>query len=127
MKSLIISIISMAVIIGSWGIFVSFADKNIHELTDMIEDDIMVSVYDEDWTTAKAQFKELSAKWHSQKKIYTFFFDTLPVLETDYSIARAKHYIYAENVPLAAGELSSIEEQLGFLHMNELLTLDNIF
>lgn len=127
MRALIISIISMAVVIGSWGIFVGYADKNIHELTNMIEDDIMISVYAEDWSTAKAQYKVLSDKWHSQKKVYTFFFDTLPVLEADYSIAKVKHYIYAENVPLAAGELSCIKEQLGFLHMNELITLDNIF
>jgi hypothetical protein len=127
MKALIISAISMAVIIGSWGIFVSYADKNIHELTNMIEDDIMISVYAEDWSTAKAQYKVLSEKWHSQKKVYTFFFDTLPVLQADYSIARVENYIYAEDVPLAAGELSCIKEQLGFLHTNELITLDNIF
>jgi len=127
MKSLVISIISIGIIAASWGIFVNYADKNIHELKNIIEDEITISVYAEDWDSAKTQFKELSDKWHKQKKVYSFFLDTAAVMETDYSIARAKNYIYAEDVPLAAGELNCIGEQLGFLHLNELFTLDNVF
>ncbi|MEL7655662.1 MAG: DUF4363 family protein [Bacillota bacterium] len=127
MRALIISIISISVFVAGWGIFVNYADKNIHELKNMIEKEITVSVYAEDWDNAKVQLKDLSDKWHKQKKIYTFFFDTRAVMETDYSIARAKNYINAENIPLASGELSCINEQLGFLHLNELITIDNIF
>ena len=127
MKALIISIISMVLVVAGWGIFVNYADKNIHELKNMIEKEIVVSVYADDWDSANVQFKDLSDKWHKQKKIYTFFFDTQAVMETDYSIARAKNYIYAKDIPLASGELSCINEQLGFLHLNELITLDNVF
>ena len=127
MRALITSIISISIIIAGWGIFVNYADKNIHELKNMIEKEIIVSVYAEDWDSAKVQFKDLSGKWHKQKKIYAFFFDTGAVMETDYSIAKAKNYIYAEDIPLASGELSCVNEQLGFLHLNELITLDNVF
>jgi hypothetical protein len=126
-KALIISIISVAVLITSWGIFVNYSDKTIHKLMNSIEDDILISVYAEDWGKAEKQYNDFSKKWHKQKKIYTFFFNTKDVNDTDYSIARAKNYIYAKNVPLASGELNCIQEQLKFLHLNELITIDNVF
>lgn len=127
MRALIISILSVAVIIASWGIFVNYSDKSIHEMTNAIEDEILISVYAEDWTNAQAQFDEFSKKWHKEKKIYSFFYSTVSLNETDYSIARAKNYIYSENIALSSGELSCIKEQLGFLHLNELISLDNLF
>lgn len=127
MKALIVSFISIAVIIASWGIFVNYSDKNIHKLMNAIEDDILISVYAEDWDRAEEQFNDMAGKWHKQKKIYSFFFNTMDINETDYSIARAKNYIYARDLPLAAGELNCVQEQLKFLHLNELITLDNTF
>lgn len=127
MRSLVVSVICMAVIISGWGVFVNHADRNIHELTGMIDNDILKSVYAEDWDSAQAQFADLSKKWHEQKKTYTYFFHTEAIMETDYSIARAEGYIKSNNVPLAAGELNLVRKQLGFLHLNELITLDNVF
>lgn len=127
MKALIVSITSMAVIIAGWGIFVNYSDKNIHELMNNIEDNILISVYAEDWIQAEDQFNNLSKQWHKNKKIYSFFFNTSAINETDYSIARAKNYIYARDIALASGELNCVKEQLGFLHLNELITLDNVF
>ena len=127
MKALIISFISIAVVVASWGVFVNYSDKNIHGLMNSIEDDILISVYAQDWDKAEKQFNDMAKKWHKQKKIYSFFFNTVDINETDYSIARAKNYIYARDIPLAAGELNCVREQLKFLHLNELITLDNTF
>jgi hypothetical protein len=127
MKSLIISFISIAVMIAGWSIFVDYSDKNIHGLMNSIEDDILISVYAQDWDKAEKQFNGMAEKWHKQKKIYSFFFNTVDINETDYSIAKAKNYIYARDLPLAAGELNCTKEQLRFLHLNELITLDNVF
>ncbi|HVI42376.1 MAG TPA: DUF4363 family protein [Anaerovoracaceae bacterium] len=127
MRALIISIVTVAVMISGWSIFVNYSDKNIHQLMNSIEDDILISVYAEDWDKAEDQYNDLSEKWHKQKKIYTFFFNTKDINDTDYSIARAKNYIYAKDVPLASGELNCIQEQLKFLHLNELITIDNVF
>ena len=49
MKALIISIISMAVLIAGWGIFVNYSDKSIHKLMNSIEDDILVNVNAQEW------------------------------------------------------------------------------
>jgi hypothetical protein len=127
MKALIVSIISMAVLISGWGIFVSYSDKTIHKLMNGIEDDILVSVYAQEWDKAEKQFDKVSKDWHKQKGIYTFFFNTKEINDTDYSIARAKYYIKAKDLALATGELNCIQEQLKFLHLNELITLDNVF
>jgi hypothetical protein len=127
MKALIISFISITVVLTTWGIFVNYSDKNIHGLMDSIEDDILISVYAEDWSKAEKEFNDMAKKWHKQKKVYSFFFNTVDINETDYSIARAKNYIYARDLPLAAGELNCVREQLKFLHLNELITLDNTF
>jgi hypothetical protein len=48
-------------------------------------------------------------------------------MDTDFSIAKAEAYIAMQDVALSMGELSHIKEQLGFLHSNELITLENIF
>ena len=127
MRALIISILSIVVLVTSWSIFVNYSDKNIHKLMNTIEDDILISVYAEDWDKAEDQLNDLSKKWHKQKKVYSFFFNTMDINDTDFSIARAKNYIYAKDVPLASGELNCVKEQLEFLHLNELITLDNVF
>ncbi len=127
MKSLIVSFVSIAVIIGGWLIFVGYADKNIHELVNAVDDRIIASVYAGDWEDAAAQIQRLSDQWHDHKKIYTFFFNTSSIMETEYAIAQAEYYIKSKDTALSAGELILIKEQLGFLHLNELITLDNIF
>lgn len=127
MRALLTSILCIAVIVASWSIFVNYSDKNIHKLMNTIEDDILISVYAEDWDKAEDQLNDLSKKWHKQKKVYSFFFNTMDINDTDFSIARAKNYVYAKDIPLASGELNCVKEKLGFLHLNELITLDNVF
>ena len=127
MKSLIISIVSLGLFVSGWCVFVNFTDKNLHQLMGKIEDDIIVSVYQGEWDQSLESFKEVSDAWHKQKKVYSFFLDTSAINETDYSFARADEYIKAKNLPLTVGELSCIKEQLGFLHLNEQITLENIF
>jgi hypothetical protein len=127
LRALIISVISMLVLVAGWGIFVKYTDEHLHELRNMIDEEILVSVSQEEWETASSSFEDLSEKWHKQKKVYSFFIDTQAINNTDYSIAKAKSYIKAEDYALATGELACIKEQLGFMHLNELITLENIF
>lgn len=127
MRTLLISILGMAVVIAGWSIFVNYSDDTIHKLINSIEEDILISVYAEDWEKAASQFDLLSKNWHDQKKIYSFFFNATDINNTDFSIARTKNYIHAKDLPLASGELNCIKEQLSFLHSNELITLDNVF
>ena len=127
MKSLTAALLSVAFILASWGIFVNYSDKNIHKMMNTIDDKILVSIDHEKWEHAEDQFDKLSDRWHRQKKIYTFFFNTAEINNTDYAIARADKYIKEKDAALSAGELNSIKGQLGFLHANELATIDNVF
>lgn len=126
MRALIISSISLVLLIIGWTIFSNYTDKNTHALMDCIENNIIISVQDENWDSAAQSFHKLSDQWHKNKKVYSFFLDTKDINNTDYSIARAKAYIAAENKALSTGELSAIKEQLKYLHSNELVALENI-
>ena len=126
MKSFIISFISIGILICGWGIFVHYADNHLHDLMNMIDEEILADANEGDWDSSAESFQELSNKWHDQKKIYSLFLDTEAVNNTDFSIARAKKYIESKDLALSAGELNCIREQLGFLHLNEIISLENI-
>lgn len=127
MRSLVISCAIIAAVVGGWLVFVNYADENVHRLINDIDNGLMVSVYAEDWEKASEQMDLLSDQWRDHKKIYTFFFNTREILDMDCAIARAKHYIESQDTALSAGELNAVREQLEFLHLNELISLDNIF
>lgn len=127
MKSLAAALLSVAVILTAWGIFVNYSDQNIHKMTHSIDDKILKSIHSENWDLAEDQFSKLAERWHHQKRIYTYFFNTAEINNTDYAIARTEKYIEERDAALSSGELNSIKEQLGFLHANELATIDNIF
>ncbi len=127
MRSLIISIICFSILTISWALFVDYADENIHAMTGSIEDIIMKSITTEDWETADYQFEKLTDKWHKKKKVLTFFYHTSAINDTDFSIARAKGYIKSKDASMAIGELLCLKEQLAFLHLNDLITPENIF
>ncbi|MGI6731771.1 MAG: DUF4363 family protein [Anaerovoracaceae bacterium] len=127
MRALIISTIILLCLIFIWFTFVDYADENLHALIDIIEKNVAVSIQDDDWESAAQIFQQVSEQWHENKKVYSFFFNTSDVMDTDFSIAKAEAYIAMQDVALSMGELSHIKEQLGFLHSNELITLENIF
>ena len=127
MRALIISTIILLCLIFIWFTFVDYADENLHALIDIIEKNVAVSIQDDDWESAAQIFQQVSEQWHENKKVYSFFFNTSDVMDTDFSIAKAEAYIAMQDVALSMGELSHIKEQLGFLHSNELITLEYIF
>lgn len=127
MKSLIISIVCLGILVGGWFVFANFADDTLHSLMNYIEEDIMAETIDEDWSAAQKSMDNLSHRWHRYKKIYVFFLNTDDINQTDYSIARADYYIKAKDLSNSTGELACIKEQLRFLHLNETITLENIF
>jgi hypothetical protein len=127
LRALIISTIILLCLIFIWFTFVDYADENLHALIDIIEKNVAVSIQDDDWESAAQIFQQVSEQWHENKKVYSFFFNTSDVMDTDFSIAKAEAYIAMQDVALSMGELSHIKEQLGFLHSNELITLENIF
>lgn len=127
MKSLITSIIILALSIGGWLFFLSYTHDSLHSMIDQIKDEVLVSVDNQEWDEARKSFEDVADRWHKHKKKYSLFLDNAAIIDTDFSIARAKGYMMTEETALATGELKCIVEQLGFLHANERITLDNVF
>ena len=127
MKALIISILCLGVLVAIWTAFDSYSDARLDGYIYEINKLVMPAVEREDWESARAAFDRVSDDWHKYRKISTFFFDRRLLNETDYSIARAKYYIKAEDLSNSSGELASLKEQLTFFHSNESFNLANIF
>jgi hypothetical protein len=126
MRALIISIICLGTLVAIWGTFDSYSDSKLDNFINEIKDTIMPSIEREDWEAAESAFDSLSDDWHKYKKISTFFFDRRILNETDYSVARTKYYIKAQDLSNSSGELNCLKEQFSFFHSNESFSLANI-
>lgn len=128
MRNFVVSIICLGLLIGVWVVFDHYSKETIQGYMDQIDNNIIKTVEtEEQWGKAYSDFEALSKDWHKYKKSAAFFLDTEAINDTDYTIARAKYYIKAEDVSNASGELACLKEQLQFLHYNESLSWGNIF
>ena len=127
MRNFVISLLCMGLLIGIWAFFDSYSNSKIDSYKEELETNIIKTVELGDWDKASHDFDALSQDWHQYKKRAEFFLDTQMINDVDYSIAKAKYYIKAQDVSNSSGELSCLEDQLTFLHYNESLAPGNIF
>lgn len=126
MKALITSIISLAILVGCWGLFYHYSDQNLHDIISACEDAVMPAIENENWDTAFEAFQTQYEKWHDYRDKALFFLDTQQVNDADSNFAKTLMYIKAKDVSNSSGELLALTEQLRFLHENEGLSLRNI-
>ena len=126
MKALITSIISLAILVGCWGLFYHYSDQNLHDIITECEDAVMPAIENENWDTAFEAFQSQYEKWHNYRDKALFFLDTQQVNDADSNFAKTLMYIKAKDVSHSSGELLALTEQLRFLHENEGLSLRNI-
>ena len=119
MRDLIISIMAVALLIGTWLIFFDYSSDNIDSYTYSLKKEIIPAVEAEQWEESKQLMKNLDKDWHKYKKVALLFLDTQTVNEIDYTLARAIKYVKAEDVSNSSGELNSMIEQLTFLKKND--------
>lgn len=127
MKALISSVLLLAISVAGWLVFLNYTHDTLHSMMNQIKEEVLIQVEAENWEEAGDNFDKVSEKWHKEKKRYALFLDSSAILDTDFSVARAKGYLEAKDVSLATGELKCIVEQLGFLHANEKVTWENLF
>lgn len=127
MRSLIVSFLCLALLIGTWAVYSNYSDEKIHSYLNEIENQLIVDVMDGNWDRAESHFSTFEDDWHQYKSVACFFFSTDKINETDYSIAKIKYYIKAKDDSNASGELSCLMEQLKFLHGNESINMQNVF
>ena len=126
MRDLIISIMAVVLLIGTWLIFFDYSSDNIDSYTYSLKKEIIPAVEAEQWEESKQLMKNLDKDWHKYKKVALLFLDTQTVNEIDYSLARAIKYVKAEDVSNSSGELNSMIEQLTFLKKNDEVSAANI-
>ena len=126
MRDLIISIVAVALLIGTWLVFFDYSSDNIDSYTHTIKKEILPAVEDEQWEESKLLIKNLSEDWHKYKKVALLFLDTRAVNEIDYTLARSVKYVKAEDVSNSSGELNAMIEQLKFLKKNDEVSAANI-
>lgn len=126
MKSLWISLGSLALILGIWMFFMDVSKDTINEMVHMIESETYPLALDESWEKVKVSFDEVSDKWKNHKKIYILFTDSESVAEAEYSFHKVKAYIETQEKGNLCGELAYLKRQLLFLRELEILSIENI-
>ncbi len=126
MRSLWISILSLALVLSIFGVFHVKSQKELARMTTQCQGAIMDAVESEDWTTAGDSFGREYQRWQDYRKTALFFLDTDAINQADQSFAKTLKYIKAEDVSNSSGELLALSRQLTALHQNESVTLQNI-
>ena len=126
MRDLIISIVAVALLIGTWLVFFDYSSDNIDSYTYTIKKEILPAVEAEQWEESKQLIKSMNKDWHKYKKVALLFLDTQTVNEIDYTLARSIKYVKAEDVSNSSGELNAMIEQLKFLKKNDEVSAANI-
>ena len=126
MRDLIIYIVAVALLIGTWLVFFDYSSDNIDSYTYTIKKEILPAVEAEQWEESKQLIKSLNKDWHKYKKVALLFLDTQTVNEIDYTLARSIKYVKAEDVSNSSGELNAMIEQLKFLKKNDEVSAANI-
>lgn len=126
MRSLLISIVAFTLVLGSWGVFIVFADDSIHSLHQTIKKEAMLAINQEDWVKAEKSLGRVSAQWYQGRRVFSLFFNAQAIAEVEASVVRAQAYISAEEKASSLGELAYLDQQLMFLLENEKLTLENV-
>ncbi len=126
MRDLLISVCCMLLLIVPWEIYSTCTSDTIHECADVIDAKLLPAITEGDWGTAKKSFDDISKNWDSYKKIAVYFLSTDALNEVDSTICKSCYYIQMEDDSNAAGEVSSLQYQLRYLHENQKPTLVNI-
>ncbi len=126
MRSLWISILSLALVLGIFSVFCIHSQKELSRMTDQCQGAIMDAVEAEDWKSANKAMKKQYANWQDYRKTALFFLDTATINEADQTFAKTLKYINAEDRSNSSGELLALIQQLKVLHENESITLQNI-
>jgi hypothetical protein len=126
MRSLIISIISLACIITPWGIFMSYADQSINDMAKITKNQVMEEVASENWSSAEDTMKKVSKKWYDSRKAYSVFMSAQSIDNIESALVKTKAYIQAQEKSAALGELANFHHQLLFTLENERINIENI-
>jgi hypothetical protein len=125
MKALWTSIAVTAVLLVTWGVFISYAEVDVDKMVTDI-DSAVVSIEADDWVEAQGAIMRVAQRWHDRRLAYSLFFDAISINDVESSLVRADAYCRAQEIGSAVAELASLRHLLLFLYENELVTIENV-
>lgn len=126
MKALTASILSLALLMGCWGLFYNYSVQNLDGIIDTCDEVIMPAVEKKNWKAAEEAFRLQNEIWHQYRNAALYFLDTRDINDADSAFAKTLMYIKAEDLSNSSGELLSLREQLKYLRESERISLHNI-
>ncbi|MEE0515791.1 MAG: DUF4363 family protein [Emergencia sp.] len=126
MKALTASVLSLALLMGCWGLFYCYSVQNLSDMINTCDQVIMPAVEEENWKAAEEAFRLQNENWHRYRNAALFFLDTRDINDADSTFAKTLMYIKAEDLSNSSGELLSLREQLKYLRESERICLRNI-
>ena len=126
MKALTASVLSLALLMGCWGLFYCYSVQNLSDMINTCDQVIMPAVEEENWKAAEEAFRLQNENWHRYRNAALFFLDTRDINDADSTFAKTLMYIKAEDLSNSSGELLSVREQLKYLRESERICLRNI-
>ena len=126
MRALIVSILTLALLIGCWLCFYQYSDHALHKMVNACQEEVMPAIEEGRWEEAYNTFSSQYQDWHRYKRWALFMLETDKINDTDAAFAKTLMYIKAEDLSNSSGELLALQESLKVLHENESITLANI-
>lgn len=126
MRTLIISLIIFILLIALWFFIMDYMDESIDELLSL-QEEIHEFVVLEDWQSALKRLDYFNDRWNTHQAFYHLFLNQENIMQVNYAISKTKIYMIYEESALSLGQLSFIEDQLNFIHEDELISIENIF
>ncbi|MDD2373026.1 MAG: DUF4363 family protein [Syntrophomonadaceae bacterium] len=126
MRSLVISIIALSLILGSWGLFMGYANKSLRNMIQTVKNEVMVEVVQDNWDNSEKALEQVSSSWYRGRKGYSIFLNARSIDDIESSISKALAYVRMKEKANALGELAYLHHQLIFLLENEMILLENI-
>ena len=127
MRSLTISIVALALVLGAWGIFAVQMQEDLGEMQHTIGEELIPQLQQGEWPEAKKNFLYIKEVWDSHHDIYLLFLNGDSISQIQQCIVRLEANLHNQESAAAITELYSIREQLWILHKNEMPTIENIF
>lgn len=126
MRSLIISIVCMALCLSPWFIYAEHSSEELPAQISNIDEVLLPAVMGEEWASVKNDFYALEEFWQSYRRYSGYFVNRELLSEIDSTVARCKYNINAQEAGAASSELAALSQQLAFLYETGKISIRNI-
>jgi len=125
MRFITILLILLAAVIG----FGAWTTRSLQGTADELAaqiDRMQTLVKHERWREAERALDGLDGDWNRHKRWWTAVVDHREIDSIDFSIARIREYLWAEDEELALGEAAALKKMIRHIPEKEAFTLENI-